>query len=104
MYEDEQLDDDILETTTEDGEAVKLRIIDYFFYNGEEYSILTDVTNGEDEDAEEVDCFVMNVETATDENGEEYDDFLPIEDAALEEKLMEVASIRLNEEDDEDEE
>ena len=32
----------------------------------------------------------------TDENGEEMEEFVPVEDAELEERLIEIASTRLN--------
>ena len=39
--------------------------------------------------------------TFTDENGEEMEEFVPIEDAALEEKLIGIASTRLDESEEE---
>ena len=94
---------DLVVGTDEDGNEVTLQVMDYFFYNGEEYAILADYEAQQDDDAEDVDCFVMKVVTA-EEDGEEYDDFLPIEDEALEEKLIRVANARMNEDDEDDEE
>lgn len=88
----------------EDGNEVVLRIIDFFFYQGEEYAILCDTADEADEETEDVDCFVMKVVPGTDENGEEVEDFEPIEDEALEAKLIEIATTKMNEEADEDEE
>ena len=85
----------------EDGNEVVLRIIDFFFYQGEEYAILCDAADEADEETEDVDCFVMKVVPGTDENGEEVEDFEPIEDEKLESKLIEVASNVLDGEDEE---
>ena len=41
--------------------------------------------------------------TSTDENGEELEEFIPVEDQALEAKLIEIASTRLNDDDELDE-
>ena len=41
MYEEEEQDFGVIEGTDEDGNKVLLQVLDYFFYNGEEYAILT---------------------------------------------------------------
>ena len=51
MYEDEEQDFGVIEGTDEDGNKVLLQVLDYFFYNGEEYAILTDA-----EDADDCEC------------------------------------------------
>ena len=52
-----------------------------------------------DED-EELTCYIMKVVTTTDEDGEEIEEFLPVEDEALEAKLIEVAQNKLESDDD----
>ena len=125
LYEDETpqqspeegYEPDVIEMTDDEGNTILLQIIDYFFYNGEEYAILTDsieedgdaepdeqcAPDDDTDEAEGVTCYVMKVNTITDENGEELEEFIPVEDQALEAKLMEVASTRLNEDDELDE-
>ena len=44
--------EDVIEMTDEEGNTILFSIIDYFFYNGEEYAILTD-SNDEDADDED---------------------------------------------------
>ena len=95
-------DEDIIEMTDEDGNVTLFRILDYFFYNGEEYAILTD--SNDDDTTEAVDCYVMKIVPTTDENGEELEEFVPVEDQALEAKLMEIASMKLNSDEDADDE
>ena len=94
--------------TDEEGNTILFSIIDYFFYNGEEYAILTD---SNDEDAAEADaedegiaCYVMKIVATTDESGEELEEFVPVEDQALEAKLMEIASMKLNSDEEADDE
>ncbi len=108
MFDEENYQEpDLIEMTDEDGNTITMQVLDYFFYNGEEYVILTDDVEEEDaeetDEPEEIDCYVMKVVTSTDENGEEMEEFVPIEDPDLEARLIEVASTKMNEEDDEEE-
>lgn len=103
--------EDVIEMTDEEGNTILFSIIDYFFYNGEEYAILTDSNDEDttdsdaDDDADEsVDCYVMKIVATTDESGEELEEFVPVEDQALEAKLMEIASMKLNSDEDADDE
>ncbi len=97
--------EDVIEMTDEEGNTILFSIIDYFFYNGEEYAILTD-SNDEDADAEAegIACYVMKIVATTDESGEELEEFVPVEDQALEAKLMEIATMKLNSDEEADDE
>ena len=99
---EETIEEDIIEMTDEEGNVILFKIIDYFFYNGEEYAILTD--SNEDDATEAVDCYVMKIVVTTDEDGEELEEFVPVEDQALEAKLMEIASMKLNSDEEADDE
>ena len=112
LFEQDGLDEgvmkDVIEMTDEEGNTILFSIIDYFFYNGEEYAILTD---SNDEDAAEADaedegiaCYVMKIVATTDESGEELEEFVPVEDQALEAKLREIASMKLNSDEEADDE
>lgn len=107
MYEDDQAQEpDIIEMTDDEGNTILMEVIDYFFYNGEEYVILTDSISDDDEEdePEEIDCYVMHVVNSKDEvTGEEMEAFEPIEDAKLEAKLIEVATSRLNDDEEPEE-
>ena len=96
---------DIIEMTDEEGNTLQLEVVDYFFYNGEEFVILADSVREDrpqtGDDEEQIDCYIMRVVTS-EEDGEEMEEFLPIEDEDLERRLMEVATTRLNEEDEEE--
>ena len=97
---------DIIEMTDEAGNTLQLEVVDYFFYNGEEFVILADTVREDrpapvGDDEEQIDCYIMRVVTS-EQDGEEMEEFLPIEDESLERRLMEVATTRLNEEDEEE--
>lgn len=95
--------DDMIEMTDEEGNTLLFKIIDYFYYNGEEYAILTDSIE-DDADEAEVSCYVMKIVASTDESGEELEEFVPVEDQKLEAKLMEIATLKLNNDEQADDE
>ncbi len=100
---EENLDmgDDLIVFETEDGEEVTFVIEDYFFYNGEEYAILTEYDTEKEEVIDEG-SIVCKVETVTGEDGEEDDEFIPVEDDAMAEKLIEIANAQLAEDEEEE--
>ena len=75
---------------------------------GVEYAILTDSNDEDTADADAEDegiaCYVMKIVATTDESGEELEEFVPVEDQALEAKLMEIASMKLNSDEEADDE
>ena len=102
---DEQQELDMITFVSEDGEEITMEVIDYFFYEGEQYAILTeyeecdhDHENCEHDHDHNVDAFIMKVV----EVGEDEEEFVPVEDEALMEKL--IAFVESDVEDDEDEE
>lgn len=111
LYEEEAqtgMEPDVIVLEDDDGNELKLEVREYFFYNGDEYAILSEYneatdqeTDAEgDEDNTDVDCYVMKITAFTDENGEEMETFEMIEDAALEKRVMEIAQNRMNAEDE----
>ena len=96
------MDEDLIVFETEDGEEVTFVIEDYFFYNGEEYAILTEYDTEKDEVKDEG-SIVCRVDTSTDENGEEIEEFVNIEDEDFAEKLIKIANAQLAEEDEAEE-
>ncbi len=93
---------DIIEMTDDEGNTILMQVVDYFFYNGEEYVILSDTIDEDDETApEEINCYIMHVlNTIDDATGEELEEFEPVEDPDLESKLIEIATAQLNEDDE----
>lgn len=111
MHQDEmepQDERDIVEFSDEEGNTLLLEVMDYFFYNGEEYAVLCDA----DEEALEEDqadfdddqenmIYIMKVVSTTGEDGEEMEEFIPPEDSVLE-QLIEVVQTRFSEDSDDD--
>lgn len=87
--------DDLVIFEGEDGKDYTFMPIRYFKYNGEEYCLLQDVTDaGEDE---EENCIICKVDQETGEDGEDEDVFTLIEDDDMAERLMNVATTRMEE-------
>ena len=93
--EDDRLD--IVEGVDEDGNRLLLRVNRYFYYNGEEYVLLSDDIEDEKDDLDDVTFFVMKVSVSTDEAGEEIEEFEPVEQELMD-ALIEV--VKTNFEDD----
>ena len=91
-------DMDIIELEGEDGEVLKLCVERYFFYNGEEYVLLSDDCG--QNDGEEISHYVMKVQPLpADEDGEEMEEFVPV-DEDLMDQLIQVVEATFDEEDE----
>jgi uncharacterized protein YrzB (UPF0473 family) len=101
---DDESSEDLIQMTDEEGNTLLFKILDYFFYNGEEYAILTDSNDEDTADADQVDCYVMKIVPTTSETGEELEEFVPVEDQKLETKLMEIATLKLQDDEQADDE
>ena len=89
---------DIIELEGEDGAALRLMVERYFFYNGEEYVLLSDECDREA--GEEVSRYVMKVQPLEAEEGEEeMEEFVPV-DEDLMEQLIQVVEATFSEEDE----
>ncbi len=92
--------------TDEDGNDVNVQVLDYFYYNGREYAVMTELAEGQEPwteeggDEESPEIFFMEVREVDEENVE----FLPIEDDDLADKLFDIVSENYNEDMDGDEE
>lgn len=89
MCNNEELD--IIELESESGELLHLRVDRYFFYNGDEYVLLTDDC-GDGKAAEEISHYVMKVVPLEDEDGEEMEEFVPAEDELMDQLIHVVES------------
>lgn len=89
MCNNEELD--IIELETEDGGVLQLRVDRYFFYNGDEYVLLTDDC-GEGKDKAEISHYVMKVVPLEDEDGEDMEEFVPVEDELMDQLINVVES------------
>ena len=99
----EQMEErDVVEFVDDEGNTLLLEVMDYFFYNGEEFAALCDAKEEGDE-SDEDGVYIMKINSFTDENGEEMEEFVPPEEALME-KLIAIVQARFDGEDDEDEE
>ena len=95
----ENNDMDIIELETDDGETIQLCVEKYFFYNGDEYVLLSDrCTAGKDG---EISRYVMKVQPLSDEEDEDMEEFVPVDDE-LTEKLIRVVETTFDEEQDDE--
>ncbi len=101
----DEMGEDLVVFETEDGEEVTFRVEDYFFYNGDEYALLTECTEDEEDEEDEeagLEVIVCRIVEGTDENGEETEEFVNIEDEELANKLIEIANTQLREDEEEE--
>ena len=99
----EQMEErDVVEFVDDEGNTLLLEVMDYFFYNGEEFAALCDAKEEGDE-SDEDGVYIMKINSFTDENGEEMEEFVPPEEELME-KLISIVQTRFDGEDDEDEE
>ena len=95
-------EEDIIDFEDEDGNVIPFAVIDYVFYNGEEYALLTEVTDNETEE-EGQECIVCKVVAEQEEDGEESESFVPVEDEGLARKLVDIFNTKIAEEENEEE-
>ena len=113
MTPEDMQERDIVEFTDDNGNTLMLEVMDYFYYNGQEFAALCNANeNPGDDDPDDDAVYIMllarrnmdvQVNTFEDENGEEMEEFVPPEEALME-KLIQVVRTRFSDEaDDEDE-
>ena len=85
MTPEEMQDRDIVEFTDDSGNTLMLEVMDYFYYNGQEFAALCDAQeNPSDDEPDDDPVYIMQVNTFEDENGEEMEEFVPPEEALME--------------------
>ncbi len=89
---------DIVTLEDENGGELTLRVERYFYYNGEEFVILSADLDGTQADP---DRYVMRVTPV--EGEDDMEEFTPVEDEALEERLIRAAETVLDSADLDDE-
>ena len=96
------MEEDIIDFEDEDGNVIPFSVIDYVFYNGDEYALLVEADT-EEEDEERQECIVCRVVAETEEDGEETESFVPVEEETLAQKLVDIFNTKMADEEKEDE-
>lgn len=94
-----QEDWDIIEFEGDNGEQIRLCVERYFFYNGDEYVLLSDVCDVEE--PAEISRYVMKVQPVEEEGEEDMEEFVPV-DEDLMDQLIQVVEATFDEADDEE--
>ena len=97
--EDGEQEQDIVVFEDEDGNEYCYEVIDYLFYNGEEYALLTE-EDAEVNDDNTQECIICKV-VAEEEDGEETESFELVEDEDLASKLVDIFNTKMQEEEEE---
>ena len=97
----EGMGEDVIVFEDEDGQEYEFSVVDYFFYNGDEYALLTE--NGTEGTEQEGECIVCKVVAVEGENGEEEEEFELIENEELAQKLIDIANTHMAEDEEEEE-
>ena len=92
------MEEDIIVFEDEDGNEYNYVVVDYMFYNGEEYALLTEADAEEDDNG--CDCIICKVVTE-EEDGEETETFELVEDEELGRRLVDIFNTKMQEEEEE---
>ena len=96
------MEEDIIVFEDEEGNEYNYSVVDYMFYNGEEYALLVEVSDEEPEDGQQ-ECIICKIVAEQDEDGEETESFELIEDETLGQKLVEIFNTKMAEDGEEEE-
>ena len=96
---------DLVVFSDDEGNEKTMEVLDYFFYEGQEYAVLTEADECDCDDeacecGEETDAYIMKVVPS----GEDEEEFLPVEDELMDRLIEFVQNELYSDEDDEDEE
>ena len=93
------MEEDIIVFEDEDGNECNYSVVDYMFYNGEEYALLVETSEEASEDGQQ-ECIICKV-VADEEDGEETESFELVEDEELATRLVDIFNTKMQEEEEE---
>ena len=93
------MEEDIIVFEDEEGNEYSYVVVDYMFYNGEEYALLTEA-DAEADDENNQECIICKV-VADEEDGEETESFELVEDEDTAQKLVDIFNTKMQEEEEE---
>ena len=94
------MEEDIIVFEDEEGNEYSYVVVDYMFYNGDEYALLTEADAEPEEDATEQECIIYKI-VPDEEDGEETESFELVEDEDLAQKLVDIFNTKMQEEEEE---
>jgi len=94
------MEEDIIVFEDEDGNEYSYTVVDYMFYNGEEYALMVEADDGSAEDSEKQECIICRIVAQTEEDGEETESFELVEDEALGQKLVDIFNTKMAEDEE----
>ena len=95
------MEEDIIVFEDEDGNEYNYAVVDYLFYNGEEYALLTEVSDEEPDEGKQ-ECIICRVVAETD-GEEETESFELVEDENLGQRLVDIFNTKMADEEKEEE-
>ena len=96
------MEDDIIVFEDEDGNEYYYTVIDYMFYNGEEYALMVE-SDAEEDESEKQECIICRIVSQTEEDGEETESFEVVDDETLANKLVDIFNTKMAEDEEEEE-
>ena len=93
------MEEDIIVFEDEDGNEYSYVVIDYMFYNGDEYALLTEA-DAEVNDDNTQECIICKI-VPDEEDGEEIESFELVDDDDLAQNLVEIFNTKMQEEEEE---
>ena len=94
---------DIVVFVDEDDNEIEMEVFNYFYYNGKEYAVMAEVSECNCPSPEECTCEpveIMFAEVIPVDGDEENVEFMPVEDEDLADKLFEIISSDMNEDEE----
>ena len=88
------MEEDIIIFEDEEGNEYSYVVVDYMFYNGEEYALLTESDAEEKDDENGQECIICKV-VAEEEDGEETESFELVEDETLATRLVDIFNTKI---------
>lgn len=96
------MEEDIIVFEDEDGNEYNYVVVDYMFYNGEEYALLVEADTELSDDADQQECIICRIVPEKDADGEETESFELVDDEELGKKLVEVFNTKMAEDEEEE--
>ena len=96
------MEEDIIVFEDEEGNEYNYVVVDYMFYNGEEYALLIEADAEETSESDQLECIICRIVAEKDEDGEETESFELVEDEEFGKKLVDIFNTKMAEDGEEE--